>query len=61
MTAQRLKRKLSFQLNSTGVSKWYTLTDKDRRVMKEKEKSMFGEEEVNLLDSKTQSGNFHTR
>jgi hypothetical protein len=39
----------------------YTLTDKDRRVIKEKEKSMFGEEEVSLLDDQKQSGNFHAR
>lgn len=29
--------------------------------MKEKERSMFGEEEVNLIDKKTSDGNFHMR
>jgi hypothetical protein len=29
--------------------------------MKEKEKSMFGSEEVNLIDKQTQDGNFHVR
>lgn len=29
--------------------------------MKEKEKSMFGNDEVSLLDKKTSDGNFHVR
>lgn len=37
------------------------LTLLDRRVMKEKEKSMFGNDEVSLLDKKTTEGNFHVR
>jgi hypothetical protein len=63
MTTNMLRQKLSLVVNSIEVSHCFSTNLKiDRRIRKEKQKSMFESAETNMVDGTViEEGNFHLK